>query len=370
MRIAVLVSNDLVHDQRVRKTCDVMLRKGWEPTLIGRLLPDSKPISRPYETHRISGMPKAGARFYAHLQWELWRFLKRRTDFDAVWANDLDTLWPAWHIAQSRNLPIVYDSHEYFLGAAGLTNRTFPQWVWRQIESRIFPKLTHVITVNEHIAQLYRQQYGVDVKVVRNVPELLPPPEPATRAEFDLPEGKLAILQGAFMDRDRGVLEAVAAMDLLPDVNLLLVGAGEEWEEARRRSSARSAENRIICLPKQEYSRLRQLTRLADVGLSLDKPVHENYQFSLPNKLFDYLHAGVPVVASNVPEVAKVVRAFGVGELTASVTPDAIAAAIRKVIDNGAEHYSVNISEAAEAFNWQKESMTIEAILDSIAGEL
>lgn len=370
MRIAVLVSNDLVHDQRVRKTCEVMLRKGWDVTLVGRLLTDSEPISRPYETVRISGMPNAGPQFYAHLQWELWRFLKKRNDIDAVWANDLDTLWPAWQIAQSRNVPIVYDSHEYFLGAAGLTNRPFPQWVWRQIESRIFPNLVHVITVNEHIAQVYHQQYGVEVKVVRNVPELLPSPEPITRAEFGLPEGRLAILQGAFMDRDRGVLEAVAAMDLLPDVHLLLVGAGVEWEEARRRSSARSAENQIICLPKQDYNRLRQLTRLADVGLSLDKPVHENYQFSLPNKLFDYLHAGVPVVASNVSEVAKIVREFGVGEVAGSVDPDAIAAAVRKVFDNGAGHYADNLFKAAKAFNWQRESTTIEAILDRVAGEL
>ncbi len=370
MRIAVVVSNDLVHDQRVRKTCDVMLRKGWSPVLIGRLLPTSEPLSRSYETHRIGGMPLAGVRFYAHLQWELWRYLSQRSDIDAVWANDLDTLWPAWQYAKARKLPLIYDSHEYFLGSAGLTNRRFPKWVWRQIESRIFPKLRHALTVNDHIAALYRNEYGVDVKVVRNVPELLSPPAPKTRAELNLPEGKLAILQGAFMDRDRGVLEAVAAMDLLPDVNLLLVGAGEEWEEAQRRSSARSANNRIICLPKQPYDQLRQITRLADVGLSLDKPVHDNYTFSLPNKLFDYIHAGIPVVASSVPEVAKVVNGFALGEVVEAVTPEHIAAAIQKVLANGTAPYVKGLESATEQFNWQHESQTIAHMLDAIEQEL
>ena len=370
MRIAVLVSNDLVHDQRVRKTCEVMRQKGWEPVLIGRLLPDSEPLDRPYETHRIGNMPLAGVHFYAQLQWRLWRYLMQRNDLDAIWANDLDTLWPAWQVAKARKLPLIYDSHEYFLGAAGLTNRPFPKWVWRQIESRIFPKLRHVLTVNDHIAELYRAAYGVEVKVVRNVPELLPPPPALSRAELNLPEGKLVILQGAFMDRDRGVREAVEAIERLPDVHLLLVGAGEEWEEAQRRSSARSANNRIICLPKQPYDRLRQITRLADLGLSLDKPVHDNYTFSLPNKLFDYIHAGIPVVASPVPEVAKVVNGFALGEVVPEVTPDHIATAIDKVFANGRAPYAKGLESAAAQFNWQHESQTIAHMLDAIAREL
>lgn len=366
MRIAVLVSNDLVHDQRVRKTCEVMCRKGWEPVLVGRMLPESAALSRPYEVVRFKGMPLSGPLFYASLQWKLWRFLKQRTDLNAIWANDLDTLWPAWEVARARELPLVYDSHEYFLGAAGLTNRPFPKWVWRQIESRIFPRLKHVITVNPSIAMRYEDEYGVKVEVVRNVPELLPPPEPSTRAEFGLPEGPLAILQGAFMDRDRGVLEAVEAMDLLPEVNLVLVGSGEEWEEARRRTSARSAEHRIHFLPKQNYERLRRITRLADVGLSLDKPLHENYTFSLPNKLFDYVHAGIPVVASAVPEVARVVSEYGVGEVADAVTPQAIAEAIKTVLDRGKAHYADGLQKAAESFNWDKEAQVIERILDEI----
>lgn len=366
MRIAVLVSNDLVHDQRVRKTCDIMLRKGWEPVLVGRLVPGSEPISRPYEVIRIGGMPPAGPFFYARLQWELWRLLKQRKDLDAIWANDLDTLWPAWKVASARELPLVYDSHEYFLGAAGLTNRPFPKWVWRQIESRIFPRLKRAITVNPSIAKRYEDDYGVRVEVVRNVPELLPPPKPATRAEFGLPEGPMAILQGAFMDRDRGVLEAVEAMDLLPDVHLLLVGSGEEWEEARRRTSARSANQQIHFLPKQSYERLRRITRLADVGLSLDKPLHENYTFSLPNKLFDYVHAGIPVVTSAVPEVARVVSEYGVGEVADAVTPQSIAQAIKTVLGKGKAHYADGLRKAAESFNWDKEAQVIERVLDDI----
>lgn len=364
MRIAVLVSNDLVHDQRVRKTCAVLRGEGHEVILVGRELPDSSPISREYETVRFSTMRfTRGACFYAELQWRLWRWLLKRNDVDAIWANDLDTLWPAWHIARKRRLPLIYDSHEYFTEAAGLTGRPFPKWVWSRIEGHIFPRLRHVITVNESIAAIYREKYGVDVKVVRNVPERVVSFPKRTRYELGLPEGPLAILQGAFLDKDRGVFEAVQALDYLPGVYLLLVGAGEEWEQARALLSGRQPESRVIFMPKQPYERLRELTASADLGLSLDKGVHFNYYHSLPNKLFDYMHAGIPVVASPLPEVKRVVEEWKTGVVVDELTPEAIANGVKEVLAKGKAAYADQLMKATETHHWQAESIVITKML-------
>ena len=123
-RIAVLVSNDLNHDQRVLKTCATLAAEGWKPILIGREMPESKALEVPFEAHRMRLPFQRGAWFYASLQLGLLRALKRAR-VDAVWANDLDTLLPAFMVSRAQGLPLVYDSHEYFTEAAGLTGRPF-----------------------------------------------------------------------------------------------------------------------------------------------------------------------------------------------------------------------------------------------------
>ena len=165
--IAVWVSNDLTFDQRVKKTCETLESLGWTPVLVGREMPDSKPWQGPWKAHWLrlkAHLPL----FYASLQWELLAWLKRHeSEVDAIWCNDLDTLAPAvWR----GKLPVVYDSHEYFTEAAGLTGRPIHRAVWLTLERWAMRRLTGMITVNESIASAYRAKYGIDVAVVRNMP--------------------------------------------------------------------------------------------------------------------------------------------------------------------------------------------------------
>ena len=118
-RIAVLVSNDLNHDQRVRKTCETLVEAGWTPLLVGREMKGSKPYSGPWEAHRLTLRHHEGPWFYLELQKGLRSWLREYGPrLGAIWSNDLDTLWPA---VSHGSLPVVYDSHEYFTEAAGLT---------------------------------------------------------------------------------------------------------------------------------------------------------------------------------------------------------------------------------------------------------
>ena len=140
MKIAVLVSNDLSFDQRVRKTCQVLVDAGHEVVLVGRLLSDSVPYEGPGSAIRLPLRHTSGVFFYAELQFALWTWLKT-ADIDAVWSNDLDTLLPALRISRRRNIRIVYDSHEYFTEAAGLTGHPLRRFVWLTIERYCIPKL-------------------------------------------------------------------------------------------------------------------------------------------------------------------------------------------------------------------------------------
>lgn len=366
-RIAVWVSNDLTFDQRVKKTCETLTSVGWTPVLVGREMPNSVPWSGPWEAHRLKLVATRGPRFYASLQRGLLQWLQEHaSEVDAIWCNDLDTLAPAvWH----GRLPVVYDSHEYFTEAAGLTGRPLRRAVWLALERWAMRKLPCMITVNESIAAAYRAKYGLDVHVVRNMPRIQPLAEVEGRDAFhdyDIPTDlPIALMQGAYMDRDRGAAEAVAALPEIEGIRLVLVGAGIEWDEALERVGDPEMDGRLHCIPKLPFDDLRRLTASADVGLSLDKAGHGNYEMSLPNKLFDFMHARLPMVVTARKEVAAIVRAHGLGEVVTEPTPVAIRDAVSAVLSKPRESWKDSLAVASEAFHWGVDEPQLLKALDT-----
>jgi len=366
-RIAVLVSNDLAFDQRVRKACATLQRAGYEPILIGRRMVWTDPVSidRPYRTHRLwLGVHrrlgfKRGPLFYLALQIQLWRELKSLSSegdgVTAVWANDLDTLGPAVWASRRFGWSIAYDSHEWFTEAEGLKGRPLRKWFWKIWERRCFARIDRMITVNASIAEAYAQK-GLKVEVVSNVPERLAPADPMPREELGWPVGQTVLLmQGAFMDRDRGALDAVRSMPHLPGIHLALIGAGPEHAEAASLATNIGVADRVHVHERMPYDTLRRCTAAADIGLSLDRPTVDNFRFSLPNKLFDFLHAGLPVVCSDLPVAGRFVNENGTGEVALGGEDDVsiarhIADAVQAVLD--APPDTDHLADVASRHHW------------------
>ena len=365
-RIAVWVSNDLTFDQRVKKTCESLEALGWKPVLVGREMPTSNPWKGPWEAHRLRLPFHSGPLFYVALQLALHRWLaNHKGSIEAIWCNDLDTLAPAvWH----GKLPVVYDSHEYFTEAAGLTGRPIRKKIWSTLERWAMRKLPCMITVNESIAAIYRKMYGLEVLVVRNMPRMKAPCEVNGRESFrnygvptDLP---IALMQGAYMDRDRGAAQAVAALPEMKDVRLVLVGAGIEWEEAKALELDPRMDGRLHCIPKLPFDELRVLTASADVGLSLDRAGHGNYEMSLPNKLFDFMHARLPMVVTARHEVAAIVRGHQLGEVIEEATPARLREAVERILAQPKSHWKASLKKASDQFHWGVDEPNIARALD------
>lgn len=361
--ITVLVSNDLQHDQRVAKMCRTLADMGFRISLVGRLLPDSKPFDSPYEVHRFKLWFNKGAVFYASLNVRLLLYLLvKRTDI--LVANDLDTLLPAFLVARLRGKALVYDSHEYFTEAEGLTNRPVPKKIWLAIEGFIFPKLKHVITVNETIAGIYRALYHVKVNVVRNVPEIRESPVTVSRSELGLPDDKrIILLQGAYIDPDRGGMELACSMEYVENALLLIIGSGRDLPNIQSTIVKLGLSERVLFLPKMSFHQLQLYTAIADVGVSLDKPLHLNYAYSLPNKLFDYIHAGLPVLVSDLPEIRRVVQHYDIGRIVSEVQPRAIADALLGMLhSDDLPRWKKNALNAAKELNWQCEQQVVRNV--------
>ncbi len=328
-RAIVAVTNDLATDNRVARTCDVLTELGYAVELVGRMLPGSLPMERPYGVRRWHLVFRKGPLFYAEYNIRLFLHLLFRPGALLV-ANDLDTLPACFLAARLKGTELVHDAHEYFTEVPELVGRPGVRRIWLALERAIFPRLKHVITVNDSIADAYLERYGMRPVVVRNIPQARPLGPLRSRAELGLPEDAfLLVLQGAGINVDRGAEEAVLAMRSLEDCMLLIIGGGDALPVLQRMIVQEGLEDRVRLLPRMPYEEMMQYTRNADMGLTLDKDTNLNYRYSLPNKLFDYLKAGIPVLATDLPEVAAVVRRSGAGLIIPAPTPEAIALAVQ-----------------------------------------
>lgn len=340
----------------------------FDVLLVGRKLPASLPMDeRPYRSHRMKMLFKKGALFYAAFNLRLFFFLLFHK-VDLLVANDLDTLMPNYIVSKFKRIGLVYDSHEYFTEVPELVNRKRVQKVWKSIEHYIFPKLTDVITVNESIAGLFEKEYGIRPQVVRNVPlSQNGITEVASRKSLGLPESKkILILQGSGINIQRGAEEMVEAMQFIDNAILLIVGGGDVIGRLKEIVKEQALEKKVIFKPRQPYNKLMQYTAVADLGLTLDKDTNLNYRFSLPNKLFDYIQAGVPVLSSPLPEIQKIISTYQIGDFIPDHNPQNIAQKITEILNNQSliGKWKKNLNFAASQLNWELEEKTLHNVYE------
>ena len=367
----VSVINDLVTDRRVHKTCMVLHSEGYDVLLVGRVLPDSLPMdSRLYRTHRMKLWFAKGVAFYAEFTIRLWFFLRKHRPSLLV-ANDLDTLWPNNYIARRRKIPLIYDSHEIFCEVPELQHAPLKKRIWEGLEKRVVPRLKYCLTVNHSIAGWFNKKYGTDFKVVRNIPDRINVAEIKSRQELGLPAGKkIILLQGAGINIERGAEEAIDAMQWVDDAMLFIIGGGDAVSNLEFGIQHAELGDKVKMLPKMRPEELYHYTCNADIGLSLDKDTNINYRYSLPNKLFDYVNAGVPVLASALPEVQAFIDKYYVGVCIKSHDPQHIAEMMNFMLH--APDYPLwreNTKKAAADNSWEQEKHALFKMLGEIKAQ-
>lgn len=363
-KVIVSVINDLVSDQRVHRTCQTLTENGYSVLLVGRQTSKSNALTkRDYDTHRMKLIFEKGALFYAEFNLRLFLFLLFKS-YHFLHSNDLDTLLANYVVKKIKGGKLIYDSHEYFCEVPELVNRPRTRKIWQSIESYIFPKLKHVVTVNKSIADIYTNKYKVKVGIIRNVPirKTIPTSSISTKSELGLPEGKkIILLQGAGINVDRGAEEMVEAMQYI-DAVFLIVGTGDVIVKLKKRVSALGLSGKIIFTGRVPFDELLQYTNVADVGVTLDKDTNLNYKYSLPNKIFDYIHADLPVIASDLVEVKNIIEKYNVGCVLSSHEPKQMAEEINNFL-NDKESFAAaqrNVVQAKQELNWdlEKEVLT------------
>lgn len=362
-RITVSVISDLTTDQRVIRICATLQKMGFDVYVIARSFKDSLPLDKyPFEATRINCFFRKGIMQYAEFNCKLFlKLLFCKTDY--LLANDLDVLIPNYAVSRMRRKILSYDTHEYFTGVPELKNSHFKRKTWKALEDYIFPKLKVVYTVNNSVRNIYFEEYGNQISVVRNVPVTKKKDVVILPAKWE--NKTILLLQGAGINEGRGGLELLEAMKVLPEnYLLLLIGSGTQWNTIKQKRIEWNLQDSVEMIEKLPPSELQKYTPLAHIGFSLDSFEDLNCLYNLPNKIFDYMHAGVPIIATAIPEVKYMLDKYECGISIKSNDSNTIAATVIHLINDKKAYaiFKLNCIKAAKELCWENESKKLENI--------
>lgn len=358
-KIIVSVISDLVTDQRVQKECNTLHKMGYEVLLIGRKSKRNFYLKDlPYRTIRFSNPFKRGPLMYLVFNVQLFFYLLYKKA-DILWSNDLDTLAPNFFVSRLKGSKLVYDSHEYFTESV---YKSSSKKIWERLENLLFPRLKNVITVNGSIKNVYEDKYKVRVTVIRNVPYKYVRDESSKKILF--PESKkILLIQGMGINENRGAEEAVLVMQYLPDdFNLYFIGDGTILPKLKKMTDGLKLGSKIIFIDALPYRQMMEYTSQSFLGLIFEKiDATDEHLFSLPNKFFDFIHAGIPVLSSKAVEIKSIIEKYTIGDFINSFDPEEIAEKIISISKDKETYnlWKMNTTLAAGELNWENEEKVL-----------
>ncbi|MDR2824145.1 MAG: glycosyltransferase [Prevotellaceae bacterium] len=328
-RVIISVANDITTDQRVQKVARTLYEYGFEVLLLGRELENSLPLNLPYQTKRIRLIFNKKVWFFIEFNIRLF-FLLVKSKSDIYLSNDTDTLLANYWASKIKRTKLIFDAHGIFPELPELRHHRFRQKLWTKIEKSIFPKLHNAYTVNQSIADYYRKLYRTRMNAVRNVPYFEKVID--GKGRFTIAGKKIILYQGA-VNLGRGLEWVIDAMPLVSkDAVLMIVGDGDAKRELTQYVVNKELTNRIMFSGRKSPDELFRYTKAAHIGLCLLDNLGLNSYYALPELIFEYLRAGVPVLATDFPEIREFVNAHNTGVLIDHYEPQFLADKINSML--------------------------------------
>lgn len=356
-RIILAVSNDLVTDQRVLRVSNTLISNSYDVKLIGRKLKNSFVFTANIPHKRMKLCFNTGFLFYAELNIRLF-FSLLFSKVDIIYANDTDTVLACFLASKIRRKKLIFDAHELFPEVPELQHRPKVKAIWEHLENWIFPQLTTSFTVCQSIADYYNQKYKIDMGVVRNLPKLqdIPP----KRLHFK--DKKIILYQGA-INIGRGLEWVIDAMPYIDDAMLYIIGDGDIKADLEQKVNEMELGDKVIFHGRVAADELASYTSSGDIGLCLLENRGLSYYYSLPNRVFTYMHAGVPILASPFPEIKAIVEKEQTGVLTEETDPRKLADVINQMLQHPLD--TRHFEDLKKRYCWEEEENILLKIVET-----
>ncbi len=292
-----------------------------------------------------------------------------KTNADIFIAEDVYTLPLVSFYGKLKRKRVYYDCRELYPFLAGLRNKKITQTIIRAVERLFIKRVDMVLTVGEMDAQFIQQYYKItNVTVLRNLPRIRVPDEDINlREKLSIPEdSKILLYQGVLLE-GRGLAKTIKAIKNLDKVHFLILGEGVERTNLENLAEELGISGRIHFMGTISQSELINYTVKADIGLSLIENISLSYYYALPNKLFEYIAAGVPVICSDMPQMKQIIDDYKVGKCISFETDQDLGEIISSLINNSdlLDEYSKNAGEASKELNWNIEFVKVKSLFPS-----
>lgn len=389
-RIAFLLNNDFAFDARVNREALTLTKNGHEVTVfctvsllhdlptreqngslsIRRIITKSLETFRPFTISQLLA---------------LFRILATGERYEVVHAHDYNTLLLGWMLARLWKAKLVYDSHELWQSVFQFEREQFsrathlkPAKIARklrnldrvsQMEKWLLARCDAIISVNETLCRMLVEQAGpqtlpaVSVRNISNYFTLDGLNCNRFHEHFNLPANTRILLYQGDIKPTRGIRELLEAMERLTIPNLILILMGPipdlhyEQQLKQRIQESERLKDRVFHKERVARNELLSWTASADLGIAPILNARESYYYCLPNKLFEYIQAGVPCATSNFPEMKKVIEDYNVGFTFEPTNPEEMAQKLTEFFADPkiAEQYKRNVLKAKPELSWENE---------------
>jgi len=321
------------------------------------------------------GLLRAPHKPLMFLDWWLRAYRLMRADPPgAIHAHDLNTLPAAVAAARRLHVPLVFDAHELYPDISTLSPRE--AGIWRRVERELVPRADAVLTVCESIAgELERRCEIARPSVLLNCPSASrngsDPDRGLLRARVGADPGEpLVLYQGGFAPF-RGLETLIRAAHGFGDAKLVLMGWGRTELELRKLVAEEQLEGRVLFTEPVPQAEVLAFAAGAQIGVIPYEPIGLNNTYTTPNKLFDYMAAGIPIVGSRLPELIRFVEGERVGVCFEPGDAEALGTAVRAILDDP-EHAAAmgeRARTAAQRFTWEIEVAKLLRLYERLLGD-
>ncbi len=335
----------------MQRICSSLQSNGFDVLLVGVNRKKSIPLStQNFQQKRIQLIFEKTFLFYAEYNLKLFFFLLFKKA-DVVCAIDLDTILPCYFVSVLKQTKRVYDAHEIFTELNEVINNKKVKWVWDNIEKFCVPKFKNGYTVNNFIQEEFNRRYQVDYSVIRNLPYLNSSNQPISQS-INQP---IIIYQGA-VNYGRGFEQLIPAMKKV-NAELHIYGIGNFYHQVENLIKINAVEDKVKLLGTVLPNDLKQITPEAKFGITIFEREGMNQYYSLANRFFDYIMAGIPQVCVAYPEYVSINNEFEVAMLVENIEPETLSNAINTLLTDTVFYTRLkeNTLQAKEVLNWQAE---------------
>ena len=348
--IVFTVTNDLIHDQRMQRICNTLHNAGYLVTLVGRKLSGSAQLTeQSFNQVRLNCTFRKGPLFYIEFQVRLFFWLCSHR-FHIISAVDDDTLLPCTLISIVRQVPLVFDAHEYFTEVPEVHNRYFVKKVWQHLENTCVPQVSLCYTVSHSLAQIFSAVHRTPFHVLYNVPVS------ATLQSTELLAEPIRLVYQGDLNPGRGIETAIHAVAQL-NAELIVIGDGPLRSKLEQLVRLKQVQHKVNFLGYLPFHEMQRVTASCHLGLNLLSAEGLSYYYSLSNKFFNYIHAGIPQLCADFPEYRRIAKQYEVGMLIRN-TEEELVRAVGHITNNPLyyRHLQLQCLAAKAEFNWEKSS--------------